>query len=142
MLPSLSGNAQLGSGMVGPRRSRPGTAKGGKGGDKADKPQVAVALSYELDKTESAPVVVASGRGHLADRILEAAKEAGVPIRKDSDLVEILAATEIGDQIPVEAFIAVAEILSFIYRKNGKLPPGVQAAGAETLRPTDKDGPR
>lgn len=125
--------------MVGPGRSKPGAAQGGKDGDGADKPQVAVALSYELDKADAAPVVVASGRGHLADRILEAAREAGVPVRKDSDLVEILAATEIGDEIPVEAFIAVAEILSFIYRKNGKLPPGAKPAAAEALRPPAKD---
>lgn len=125
--------------MVGPGRSKPGTGKSSEGGTAGEKPQIAVALSYELDKADRAPVVVASGQGHLADRILAAAEEAGVPIRKDSDLVEILAATEIGDEIPVEAFIAVAEILSYIYRKNGTLPPGATSQAARTLRPERKD---
>lgn len=128
--------------MVGPGRSKPGTGNSSDSGKSGEKPQIAVALSYEVDKTDSAPVVVASGQGYLADRILAAAEEAGVPIRKDSDLVEILAATEIGDEIPVEAFIAVAEILSYIYRKNGTLPPGAASQAAQALRPERKDQDR
>ncbi len=103
--------------------------------------QKAVALRYDSEK-EDAPRVLATGEGFIADQIVRIALDQGITVHKDSDLVEILAATEIGDEIPVEAFIAVAEILSFIYRKNGKLPPGVKPASADSLRPPDKDGPR
>ncbi|RED52472.1 EscU/YscU/HrcU family type III secretion system export apparatus switch protein [Aestuariispira insulae] len=81
---------------------------------------VAVALSYDPADRDSAPSVVASGKGSLAERILEKAAEHGVPIHKDADLVSILAATEVGEEIPVEAFIAVAEILRFVYAANGR----------------------
>lgn len=84
---------------------------------------VAVALNYAPEDTESAPVVTASGRGYLAERIIEIAREQDIPIRQDADLVEILAATEVGDEIPVEAFIAVAEILRYVYALNGSAPP-------------------
>ncbi|MBP5857016.1 EscU/YscU/HrcU family type III secretion system export apparatus switch protein [Marivibrio halodurans] len=83
----------------------------------------AVALSYKPETADSAPVVTASGRGHLAERILEAAREAGVPVHRDADLIEILAATDVGDEIPVEAFIAVAEVLRYVYQANGQAAP-------------------
>ena len=80
----------------------------------------AVALSYDKSLTDSAPVVTASGQGHLARRIIEEAEKHGVTIHQDEDLVSLLAATEIGQEIPVEAFVAVAEILRYIYQKNGE----------------------
>lgn len=124
-----------------PGRSRPGAArsKTGAGADptaRHDPPRAevprddrtadrakAAALSYKPADRDAAPVVVASGADALAERIIAAAEEAGVPIRRDADLVEILAATEIGEEIPIEAFIAVAEILGYIYRQNRKTPP-------------------
>lgn len=81
---------------------------------------VAVALSYDPSDKEQAPSVLASGKGALAERIMAEAEAHGVPIHKDADLVQILAATEIGEEIPVEAFIAVAEILRYVYAANGK----------------------
>lgn len=83
----------------------------------------AVALSYRPTDRDAAPTVVASGADALAERIIATAQEAGVPIRRDADLVEILAATEIGDEIPIEAFVAVAEILGYIYRRNKQAAP-------------------
>ncbi|MDX1737523.1 MAG: EscU/YscU/HrcU family type III secretion system export apparatus switch protein [Alphaproteobacteria bacterium] len=86
----------------------------------------AVALSYDRSDTEGAPVVIASGQGEIADKIMEMAKEHDIPIHKDPDLVALLAASEVGQEIPVEAFVAVAEILRFIYEKNGtKFDKGV-----------------
>ncbi len=85
--------------------------------------QMAVALGYEPG-VDSAPVVLARGRGRVAERILEAAKEAKVPVREDRDLVEILAAVEIGDAIPPELYMAIAEILAFIYRVNAQAGAG------------------
>jgi flagellar biosynthesis protein len=80
-------------------------------------PNAAVALSYERGR-DAAPLVVASGRGGLAERIVAAARASGVAVHVDPDLVELLAAVELGTTIPVEAFVAVAQILSHLYRAN------------------------
>lgn len=69
--------------------------------------------------TGRGPRVVASGRGSVAEQILEIAFAKGVPVREDPDLVELLAAVELETEIPVDAIAAVAEILSYIYRANG-----------------------
>jgi flagellar biosynthesis protein len=90
-----------------------------------DRQTVAVALQYEAHD-ERAPRVVASGRGAVAERILELAFAHGIKVREDADLAEILAAVEVGEQIPVAAFVAVAEILFHILRANQQL-----AAAAE-----------
>lgn len=82
----------------------------------------AIALSYEPEKAD-APKVVAKGQGALAERILEIAFAAGVKVREDADLVEILQAVDLDSEIPVEAFRAVAEILAYVYQANGTLPP-------------------
>nr|WP_242390597.1 EscU/YscU/HrcU family type III secretion system export apparatus switch protein [Pararhodospirillum photometricum] len=84
----------------------------------------AVALSYDLAGDDDAvPRVVASGQGFVAEQILALAFEHGVRVRQDADLVEILAALDLESEIPVEAFAAVAEILAYVYRLNGDLPP-------------------
>lgn len=77
-----------------------------------EKPKQAVALSY--DPEEDAPKVVASGRGVVAERIIEAAKEGNVPVHQDSKLAETLARLEIGEAIPPELYEVVAEILVFV----------------------------
>ncbi len=79
--------------------------------------QLAVALRYD-EAREPAPRVVARGVGHVARRILEIAREQGIPVREDPDLVASLAALELGDLIPHELYPAVAEILAYIYRMN------------------------
>lgn len=96
---------------------------------------VAVALEYAMGR-DAAPKVSASGRGAVAERIVEEAEAHGVPVQRDSDLAQVLAALDIGDFIPVEVFSAVAEILGYLYRVNGRLPSGDgNAAGdAETSR--------
>lgn len=90
---------------------------------KSGKPpkQKAVALRYE-SKKEDAPRVVATGEGFIADQIVRIALDNGVTVHKDSDLVEILSKLDIDALIPVEAFAAVAEILSYIYRTQGREP--------------------
>lgn len=72
----------------------------------------AVALSY--DPEDEAPKVIASGRGALAERIIEKAKEAKVPLHKDDKLADTLSRLEIGDMIPPELYEVVAEILVFV----------------------------
>jgi len=83
---------------------------------------VAVALKYELG-TQSLPRIVATGKGTVAEQILELAFANGVKVREDADLVEVLSAIEVDSEIPVEAIAAVAEILAHVYRANGTLPP-------------------
>lgn len=86
--------------------------------------QKAVALRYDPQR-EEAPRVVASGQGFVAEQIVRIALDHGITIRQDADLVEILAKLDIDALIPLEAFAAVAEILSYIYRTQGNAPPGL-----------------
>jgi flagellar biosynthesis protein len=62
-----------------------------------------------------APRVVAAGRGHVAARILERAKEAGVPVHRDPELADALANMALGDEVPEELWAAVAEALAWAY---------------------------
>jgi len=89
-----------------------------------DPDQVAVALSYE-GVEDKAPEVVASGHGAVAEQILQIAFAEGVKVREDADLAQILSVLEVGREIPVEAFAAVAEILTYVYKANAKDMPGV-----------------
>ncbi|MGG6313568.1 EscU/YscU/HrcU family type III secretion system export apparatus switch protein [Paenibacillus macerans] len=77
----------------------------------------AVALKYEPGQGD-APVVAAKGRGQLAERILETAKEHGIPVQEDAALVEVLSKLDLDQQIPAELYDLVAEILTFIYRSD------------------------
>ncbi len=79
----------------------------------------AVALHYDQQRG-SAPKVVASGQGELAKKIIAAAEAAGVNIVQDPDLLEVLGRVPVGEEIPPELFQAVAEILAFVYRINGR----------------------
>lgn len=88
-------------------------------------PRQAAALSYEAG--QNAPRVVASGRGQIAERIIAAAQEAGVPVRADPALAQALAALDLGDEIPEALYRAVAETLAWAYRLD-RLQPGGEAA--------------
>jgi flagellar biosynthesis protein len=77
-----------------------------------DESRRATALRYE---GSGAPKVVASGRGHVADRILAAAQEAGVPVREDPQLAAALSALALGQDVPEELWVAVAEVLAWAY---------------------------
>lgn len=79
--------------------------------------QKAVAILYD-EKIDEAPRVVASGKGAVAEQILALAFAHGVRVREDTALVEILEALDVDSPIPLEAFAAVAEILSYVYRAN------------------------
>lgn len=77
-----------------------------------NKLKIAVALQYE--KGEQAPKIIATGKGHLADKIIEKAKETDVPTYEDSELANTLSNLEVGDMIPPELYTVVAEILAFV----------------------------
>lgn len=76
------------------------------------KRKVSVALEYVPG--EEAPKIIASGKGVLAEKIIERAKEADVPVYEDSKLANTLSKLEIGDMIPPELYSVVAEILAFV----------------------------
>ena len=75
----------------------------------------AVALKYDKEKS-NAPKVSAKGEGNTAKKIIQIAKENGVPLRKDEDLVELLSQVEIDHEIPPQMYKAIAEVFSFIYK--------------------------
>lgn len=77
-----------------------------------EKQKTAVALAYEPG--DRAPKILATGKGEVAERIIETAKENDVPFYKDNKLAETLSKLEIGDTIPPELYEVVAEILVFV----------------------------
>ncbi|MBQ7925881.1 MAG: EscU/YscU/HrcU family type III secretion system export apparatus switch protein [Lachnospiraceae bacterium] len=77
-----------------------------------NKPKQAIALEY--DPSDEAPKVIASGRGIIAERMIEKAKESNVPVHRDDKLADTLSRLEIGDMIPPELYEVVAEILIFV----------------------------
>lgn len=87
--------------------------------EKDNKQKRAIALRYDKEQ-DNAPRVTAKGKGYLAEQIIAVAKEAGIEIHEDEDLSKILDTLDIDTIIPVEAYTAVAEILSYIYSKKGQ----------------------
>ncbi|MGC8769226.1 EscU/YscU/HrcU family type III secretion system export apparatus switch protein [Calditerrivibrio sp.] len=85
-----------------------------------DKAKKVTVLRYDHEK-DSAPKVVAKGRGIIAEKILEKAKEYNVLIKEDPDLLEALYRLDIYQEIPENLYRVVAEILSEVYRINKKL---------------------
>lgn len=83
----------------------------------------AAALRYDAE-AGGAPQVVAAGAGLVAERILELAREQGVPVREEPALVEALQRLELGQEIPPELFVAVAEVLVWAYGLEGQQRPG------------------
>lgn len=79
-----------------------------------EKRKQAIALSYDSNK-ESAPKVIAKGKGLIADKIVEKAKNNQVPVQEDPSLVELLSTLNINEQIPEDLYMAVAEVFAFIY---------------------------
>lgn len=73
----------------------------------------AAALRYSPE-TDRAPVVVATGQGIIAEKIIEKANQSNVPVYQDSNLAKTLSSLCIGDQIPPEVYEVVAQILIFI----------------------------
>lgn len=77
-----------------------------------DKNKTAVALAYEAG--DAAPKILATGKGYVAEQIIEEAKKADVPFYQDNELAETLSKLNIGDAIPPELYEVVAEILVFV----------------------------
>ncbi len=90
--------------------------------DESLSPAYAVALGYDPAR-HNAPTVLAKGQGQIAEKIIQIALDEGIEIHRDADLIQILKAVDIDSEIPLEAFAAVAEIISYIYQTNNKTLP-------------------
>lgn len=84
--------------------------------------QTAVAIK-DRTREKQVPQVVAAGRGKIAEKIMQLAFENDIKVKEDAPLAEMLAAVELDSPIPTEAFMAVAEILYYVYRANGEPNP-------------------
>lgn len=80
--------------------------------DVINKQKTAVALTY--DPAEAAPKIIASGKGYLAEKIIQKAKEADIPLHKDERLAGTLSKLDIGEMIPPQLYDVVAQILVFV----------------------------
>lgn len=81
----------------------------------------ATALRYEPG--DQSPRVLAAGAGVIAERIVAAAREAGVPVRSDPALAQALAALHLGEEVPEALYVAVAEALAWAYRVDAAARP-------------------
>ena len=85
--------------------------------DNEPDPISAVALKYR-PPDDTAPRLIAKGRGEIAERILQLAKKHNIPIREDPDLLVVLSQLDLDKEIPADLYKPIAEILSFVYRVN------------------------
>jgi flagellar biosynthesis protein len=81
------------------------------------KDTIAATIEYD-SKRDAAPRVTAKGRGLVAEKIIKLAMEHNIPIKQDPALVQILSRLDIDEQIPLEIYKAIAEILAFVYSVN------------------------
>jgi flagellar biosynthesis protein len=99
---------------------------------------VAVALTTG-GKKDDAPRITAAGRGKIAEQILQLAFANGVKVREDSALAEMLTKIELDSPIPSEAFLAVAEVLSYVYKANGEPNPFDVILSLEKMKEAEKN---
>ncbi|MFC1586113.1 EscU/YscU/HrcU family type III secretion system export apparatus switch protein [Fibrobacterota bacterium] len=82
--------------------------------------KLAVALKYKYQEDKE-PMVVASGRGRIAEAIIKKANDADVPVHEDNHLAELLYQVEVGSSIPDELYDVVAQLIAMIYKMDKKM---------------------
>lgn len=100
--------------------------------------QVAVALE---GRTSALPRIVASGYGEVAKQILEIAFANGIRVREDADLAQILAALDIGEDVPLEALQTISSLLARVYAANGDMPPDAHLSTSSSPPPSPSSSP-
>ncbi len=88
--------------------------------------RLAVALKYEDKDKEKAPVVIASGRGETAKKIIKTAEKEKVPVYTDESLAQVLGSLEIGTEIPAELYEAVVRVIAFVWQLDHKYAKGMK----------------
>lgn len=91
--------------------------------DKDQKPPRPAAVALHYDQVH-APRVTAKGEDELAAQIIALAREHGVPLYENPELLDLLSRLETGDEIPETLYRVIAEVIAFAYRLRGKFPPG------------------
>lgn len=84
-----------------------------------NKDKQAIALHYD---GKTAPKVIAKGEGVIAEQIIEAARAHGIPLETDEELTALLAQVKLSEEIPPALYVAVAQLLTFLYYLNNKTP--------------------
>lgn len=84
-------------------------------------PKTAIALHYDGKR---APRISAKGRGVIAEQIVELARAHGIPLQEDEQLTNLLSHLELGQEIPQQLYVAVAEVIAFAYIVTGRFPEG------------------
>lgn len=97
--------------------------------------QKAVALSYDEGK-DAAPVIVATGMGHMAEKIVETARDNGVPVYEDNSLATVLTQLELGSEIPEELYQAIVGIYAYFLNFANKTN-----ASAELTSQSEQESP-
>lgn len=97
-------------------------------------PPTAVALEYDGSE---APRVTATGRHDIAEEIIRIAKEHDVPLYENAELVSLLATLELGDEIPEVLYLAIAQIIAFVYYLQGKIPDGFTKPSTADMNPSE-----
>lgn len=98
----------------------------------------AVALRYDENK-DAAPVIVASGLGYMAERIVEMANENGVPVYEDNSLATVLTQLDLGTPIPEELYQAIVDIYAYFLKYTPKHSrEEIEAAKAEQAKEEEK----
>lgn len=85
------------------------------------------AVALQTQKGDAPPRITASGRGAMAEKILDIAFANDIKVREDPELVSFLSALEVDSEVPLEALAAVAEILTYLYRATGRADPAAPA---------------
>ncbi len=85
-----------------------------------NQPPKAAALRYDGNR-DRAPRITAKGRGQIAEKIIDIARENNIPLYEDQNLIQVLDALDVDTEIPPELYRAVAEVLAFVYRLNKTL---------------------
>ena len=80
------------------------------------------AVSLQWDGA-GAPRVTAKGRGEIAERIIALARQHGVPLKENPELVTLLSGLKLDEEIPASLYLVVAEVIAFAYAVSGKQPP-------------------
>jgi flagellar biosynthesis protein len=129
MSPSGTANAAMKNADLPPLEAndRHGSETARKNGEK-----IAVALKYDFG--DGAPTVTATGRGHVAEKILETAREHDVAIEQNPVLAEALSRIELESEIPIPLYKAVAEVIGFLLR-TGQLNRPAADQSTVTTRP-------
>jgi flagellar biosynthesis protein len=105
-----------------PARRGPAASSAPRASGASSEVRAAVALAYA--ENDPAPKVVAKGRGLVADAIIERARAAGVYVHDSPELVGLLMQVDLDRHIPAQLYVAVAEVLAWIYRLEQRLASG------------------